>query len=287
MATAAGCLVCSTVTVVNPGGNGGHLGTADRPWSAAPWPRSSRIFARGGDGPAKTGGTRRARRAIIAGVHAILYGLSAGYAVAVPLGAVGLLLLREGALAGWRRACAGAAGVATVDLGYALVAVFAGTAVAAVLDRYAHLTRVGGAVALAGVAVAGLVVLVRGARAAGPGGSGTTVNGSGGPVPGGPVPGGRCAAVFAAFVGLTAVNPLTIVLFVALATGLGQRLAGLGAKVQFAAGVFAASLSWQVLLACGGALLGSRLTGRRARTVTSAAGYLLVLVMAGILLAGG
>ena len=61
--------------------------------------------------------------------HAFVAGAVAGVGVALPLGAVGVLVVSEGLHRGWRPAAAAATGVALVDLGYAAVAVAAGTAV--------------------------------------------------------------------------------------------------------------------------------------------------------------
>ena len=75
----------------------------------------------------------------------------------MPLGAVGVLLLRTGMAHGWRPAGAGALGVATVDLGYAAVAVGAGAAVTAALDGHERPVRLVGALVLAAIAVRGLL----------------------------------------------------------------------------------------------------------------------------------
>lgn len=75
-------------------------------------------------------------------------GAGAGLGVAVPLGAVDVLLLHEGTARGWRPALAGATGVAVVDLVYAAVAVIAGGAVTAALSGHQGAVRVGGAVVL-------------------------------------------------------------------------------------------------------------------------------------------
>lgn len=62
---------------------------------------------------------------------------------------------------------------------------------------------------------------------------------------------------YTALAGLTALNPLTVVYFGALV--LNRQAAGAFTASQagiFVASVFAASASWQLLLAAGGALLG-------------------------------
>jgi arginine exporter protein ArgO len=201
-----------------------------------------------------------------------LAGVVAGAAVALPLGAIGVLLVREGIDSGWRTASGGALGVALVDGTYAAVAVLAGTTVASALDGREGLIRVGGAIVLAVIAVRGLVAVRRGPpplEPAGPGGA--EVGGAG------------AARVLARFVLLTALNPLTAVYFVALAAGFGDAVSGPARLAAFLAGVFAASLTWQLVLVSVGALAGARL-GERTRTVTTVVGHLVVLGYAGSLL---
>jgi arginine exporter protein ArgO len=48
----------------------------------------------------------------------------------------------------------------------------------------------------------------------------------------------------------------------------------------FVLGAFAASASWQLLLAGGGALLGRTLTGRQGRLVTALASSVVIMVLA-------
>jgi arginine exporter protein ArgO len=84
-------------------------------------------------------------------VEAFLAGLLAGLGVAVPLGAVGVLLVQEGVTRGWRPAAAGATGVALVDGAYALVAVVAGTAISSALAGRERAIQVVGAVVLLAV----------------------------------------------------------------------------------------------------------------------------------------
>jgi threonine/homoserine/homoserine lactone efflux protein len=198
-------------------------------------------------------------------VSAATAGVAAGLAVAVPLGAVSVLLVSEGMARGWRSAAAAASGIATVDVLYAAAAGVAGAAVSAALAGRETAVRMAAAAVLAAVAVRGL----RGARET----SSTLAV-----VPGGE-PGGQVwARSYWRFVALTAVNPLTAVYFVALAAGLGDRLAG-PALAAFVAGVGAGSLAWQLLLAGLGAGAGTAV-GPRGRRWTSVAGNVTVLCLA-------
>ncbi|EYR62000.1 hypothetical protein N866_12860, partial [Actinotalea ferrariae CF5-4] len=83
------------------------------------------------------------------------------------------------------------------------------------------------------------------------------------------------ARSFVRFVGLTAVNPLTVVYFVAVAAGLADRLVTPTATVAFVLGIGVASAAWQLALAGAGAVLGARVSPR-VRTALSLAGYAVV-----------
>src|SRR5690242_8276025 len=190
---------------------------------------------------------------------AAVAGVLAGLGVALPLGAIGVLLVQESVVAGWRRAAAGALGVGTVDLLYGVVAVLAGASVSPALEAHRSAVRLVGAAVLTGVAVRGLLHLRRAVRSPEPA-----------PVTSSPL------RVFGRFVMLTAVNPLTAVYFVALAAGSSSLVHGSGRASAFLAGVFAGSLAWQLVLVTTAALAGSRL-GARARLATGVLGHLIVL----------
>lgn len=185
----------------------------------------------------------------------LLTGLLAGLAIAMPLGAIGVLLLNEGLRGGWRPAAAGALGVATVDLVYAALAMVAGTAVAGVLTGHEDLMRLAGAVVIAIVVVHGVLGIRRGATA-----------------DLGPAPTGSGPRIFGRFVAMTAVNPITVIYFTVLAAGLGDRLPDAAARVWFVVGVAVGSVAWQLALAAGGAALGLRV-GARTKTVLSSIGF--------------
>lgn len=194
-------------------------------------------------------------------------GVVAGLGVAVPLGAVGVLLVHEGMSRGRRTALLAATGVAVVDLAYAAAALVVGSAVAAVLQQWQGVVRMVGAAVLAAVALHGLL----GVRSR-----------SGAPEPARRRPPG---GAFWRFVALTALNPLTVVYFTVVAAGLGERLRGSAGGVPFLPalafllGVFAASWAWQAGLGLAGAAAGRRLPGRF-REVTHVLGSTVVLALA-------
>ncbi len=212
---------------------------------------------------------------------ALAAGAAAGLGVALPLGAIGVLLLHEGLTRGWRTAAAGATGVALVDLGYVSAALAAGAALNRALGGHARAIQLAGAGVLLAVAARGLAGLFRSRPA-----TAADVGSPGDPRLDAPGPGPSAPRVLARFLALTAINPLTAVYFVVLTTGLGATVHGRAAATAFAAGVFLASWAWQLLLAGAGALAGARLPGW-ARPVTGAAGYLVVIGYAVRLAAGG
>ena len=191
-------------------------------------------------------------------------GVLAGLAVAMPVGPVGVLLLRSGLVHGVRVAVGAALGIATVDLAYALVAVAVGGPVARAVAAHATLLR---GVSAAVLVVVGLVGLVATTRPSPPDATTGSVS---------------VRRAYLRFVGLTAVNPLTALTFTAVAVGLASRLGGAGSATAFVAGVALASLGWQVLLAVSSGLLGLRLPPA-ARTGMSVAGSV-VVVLAGVAL---
>lgn len=73
---------------------------------------------------------------------------------------------------------------------------------------------------------------------------------------------------WAAYVAITAVNPATVVYFAAIVLANHDLVGGPAEGTAFVLAAFAASASWQSLVACTGALLGTVLTGPRGRVVT-------------------
>ena len=192
---------------------------------------------------------------------AALAGVIAGAAVALPLGAIGVLLVQEAITAGWRTAAAGAFGVGLVDLLYASVAVLAGASVSRALAGYEGTIHLVGAVLLTAVAIKGLIGVWR------------AVHEADRPPAVRSLPPLR---VTARFVALTAANPLTAIYFVALAAGSPAVVGDSQRAAAFLVGVFVASLTWQLLLVTMGSLAGGRI-GARARMATGLIGYLVVL----------
>ena len=146
--------------------------------------------------------------------------------------------------------------MATADGVYAAVAALGGAGLAGIIAPVAGPLRVVAAAVLFGLAGHGLwrtgPRTARGGRRRPPGRGMSTP--------------GRA---YAALLGLTLLNPMTVLYFSALV--LGRRdTAGSGpaAVALFVAGVFLASASWQLVVAGGGTMVGRALTGPSGRLIT-------------------
>jgi arginine exporter protein ArgO len=198
---------------------------------------------------------------------AVLAGLLAGYAIAVPVGALGAYLVTLSARSGLRVGLSAALGVAGVDGAYALVAGLGGAAVAAWVQPVVGGLRRLSVLVLLVLAARTAVTATRAYRAR--------------EQPTGPHPPDvPPARAFAHLAAATALNPATVVYFAALVGSDAGRTAPLRERFLFAAAAFAASASWQLLLAGGGVLLGRALTGARARLATALASSAVVVVLA-------
>jgi threonine/homoserine/homoserine lactone efflux protein len=193
---------------------------------------------------------------------ALFAGLVAGLAIAMQVGAVSLLLVEAAVVAGPRAGVAAGMGVATADFGFAALAAVAGGTAGAALAGHEVEIRLVAALALATIALHGLVVLAR-EHASGPAA--------------GPAVGGAARAHYARFLAITAANPLTIASFAAVAAAL--TLDGPGAAAAFAAGVGAASAGWHLVLTLAAGHAGRWITPRIRRGL-AIGGRLLVLAIA-------
>ncbi|WP_300643959.1 LysE family transporter [Nocardioides sp.] len=194
----------------------------------------------------------------------VLSGLVTGWAIAVPVGAVAALLVTLTARTSWRVGASAALGVATVDGVYAAVAVVSGAALAQLLAPVATGLRIASGLVL--LALAALTAIHAWSRRSAPTQEGQAV---------GPLP------AYAMFVGVTAVNPATVVYFAAVVLGNRDLVDGALEGSVFVLAAFAASASWQLFLVAAGSGLGRAVTGPRGRLVT---GLLAAGVIAGLAL---
>ncbi|TFC00811.1 hypothetical protein E3O42_11950 [Cryobacterium adonitolivorans] len=188
-------------------------------------------------------------------------GLLAGWGVAVPLGAIGVLLMREAMAGGFGVGAVATLAVALVDGLYCVAALAIGAVAAPVIASWEGVPALG----------AGLILLVLG-------GLGLRRRAAAGVPPDRPPRPSSPGRVFATFAGLTAINPATLLYFGALTAALPPSLGLDRAPAVFVVGTLAASLAWQLVLVAVGAFAGGRI-GVRGHAILSACGYGLVMVL--------
>jgi arginine exporter protein ArgO len=202
-------------------------------------------------------------------MDAFMTGVAAGYGIAIPVGAIAILIMDVAIRRGFWPAFSAGVGAATADFLYSALAVLGGTALASAIESIGAPLRIASGVVLTVIALVGLARTRRPAE----------------PTAAEPR-GGDLARTYARFVGLTIINPTTVVYFAAIVIGLGvaeDMTTGEGA--QFVMGAFLASLSWQTLIASVGAFAGHRLS-ERARRVVTIVGNLVILALAAVILLG-
>ncbi|MEU5672856.1 LysE family transporter [Micromonospora sp. NPDC047762] len=200
---------------------------------------------------------------------AFLAGLVAGYGVAIPVGAIAILILGLSARTSFRVGAAAALAVATADGLYAVVAVLGGAGLAGIIAPVAGPLRVVAAVVLLGLAGRGLWRTWAAHRSRRPP---TARDGGGMSTPG---------RAYAALLGLTLLNPMTVLYFTALVLGRRDTAdSGMVPVALFVAGVFLASASWQLVIAGGGTVVGRALTGPRGRLATGLVSSALIAALA-------
>ena len=195
---------------------------------------------------------------------AFLAGVVAGYGIAVPVGAIGVLIVGLSARTSLGVGVAAALGAATADGVYAVVAVLGGAALAGLIAPIATPLR--------WIAAGVLLVLAAKTAYGALRPSGTTER------PPRPV---TAPAAYAGILGLTLLNPATVIYFAALILGRGGTGdGGAGGGVWFVVGAFLASASWQLVLAGGGSLVGQVLTGERGRQITALVSSVVIAALA-------
>jgi threonine/homoserine/homoserine lactone efflux protein len=198
-------------------------------------------------------------------IQAFLLGVAAAYAIAIPVGPIAVLILRTGVRRGLRAAAAAGAGAATADHVFATVAMLFGAAASAFLAPILAVARIVAAAALAVIAVRGVMAAPQPIEreSAGP----DTRN------------------TYLLFLGLTMVNPPTVIYFVSLAIALPEVSVDLASRTAFVVGAFLASLSWQEVLAIAGAMLHGRLSPQLQR-ITAIVSSVIILALAARILLG-
>ncbi|NBP82697.1 hypothetical protein EBU60_02385 [bacterium] len=137
---------------------------------------------------------------------ALLAGMFAGFAVAVPVGVIAVLIIEAGMLGGLRRGFAAGAGAATVDLLFCSLALVVGGLLNQLLAVALVPLQVLSGGILISIGVRGLLSL-RASSISGDAAADPRVRGS-------------ARQLYLRFIALTAMNPATILYFLALAIGL-------------------------------------------------------------------
>ncbi|MFE4211655.1 LysE family transporter [Streptomyces sp. NPDC056844] len=198
----------------------------------------------------------------------VVAGLLAGYGLAIPVGAVAVLMVNMTAATSLRTGAAAALGAATADAGYAVAAVLGGSALVVVVRPVLGPLRWAAFAILAFMAARILAgALGRGREAS------ATVS------PGAPAR-RRITPLraYLTYLSLTALNPWPALYLVTLVLGQqAQQPLSTAESLVYLSAITFASASWQLLLAGGGRLLGGALTSRRGRTVTAAVSSCLIL----------
>lgn len=187
--------------------------------------------------------------------------------MAVPFGAIAVLIvetaIRRGRVYGW----AAGAGAATADLTYATLAALFGAALAALIGPVQVPLRVLSVAVLVVIAARGMLDARARAMA----------------TPGDPhlerLDETSPRRTYLQFVALTIVNPATVIYFAALILGLPSVGSGSAEKLAFVLGAALASLAWQLLISTAGSLLHHRVSVR-ATAALSMVGYGIVLLIA-------
>jgi arginine exporter protein ArgO len=215
-------------------------------------------------------------------IGALVAGAVAGYGVALPVGAVATYLVGLGARERFSVSAAGALGVATTDGAFAVVAAMGGVGLGRLLRPVARPLTYLAALVLVVLAARTVLIAVHRRRMAAVAGSA----GSAGHAPLRPV------RAYLGLLTLTAVNPTTLIYFIAIvlgdqASGGGHSDGGsrtLSAAALFAIGAFGASASWQLFLAGSGAVLGRAIRGPRGQLAIATTSGLIMFGLAGSLL---
>lgn len=187
-----------------------------------------------------------------------LRGALIGFAIAAPVGPIGVLCIRRTLADGRLAGLVSGLGAATADLFFGSIAVLGLTALADLLAGISFWTRL----------VGGLFLCYLGWRTLRelPAERPAEVSGRG------------LLGAYTSTLLLTLTNPATILSFAAVFAGLGAASAaqGYGEGLLMVAGVFAGSASWWLLLSGGVSLFRTRLTPRALRWVNIVAGAIIL-----------
>ncbi|MCG8563854.1 MAG: LysE family translocator [Desulfobacterales bacterium] len=190
----------------------------------------------------------------------LIKGIAMGATIAAPLGPIGLLCIRRtldlGPLAGLLTGL----GAATADAIYGTIAAFGLTAVSDLLTRHLDSFQIIGGLFLCYLGLKGLRPMAE----------------QGGAPPPSTDRAGMGAYVSALFLTLT--NPMTILVFAAVFSGLGLANApgNNRAALALVAGIWIGSCLWWFLLSMGAHGMGQRISHRHHRIIQTSAGLIIL-----------
>ena len=193
-------------------------------------------------------------------LEAFIIGVVAGYAIAIPVGPIAVLILRIGMRDGLRAAMAAGAGTATADLIYATIAMLAGPALVTLIAPVLLPARLLAAALL-------LFLALRQLRTVDFTNDVTATSTA------------TTRRVYVTVLALTLLNPATVIYFATLAVGLPHIASDLAARALFVVAAALASLSWQWLLAASGSALHGRVPPRLGR-ITGIASSAIIAALA-------
>ncbi len=199
---------------------------------------------------------------------ALVAGLLAGYGIAMPVGAIATYLVALTARTSLKLGAFAALGVATADGLYALIATAGGSALAPLIEPITTPLKWISVLVLLALATRGATTAITQHRRLQTSAASATT------------PPSPTRAYFA-LLGMTLLNPTTIIYFTALVLGSQDATTPTHLKQSiFVIAAFIASASWQLALATSGALLGRLLTTPTARLLTALLSSLLITVLA-------
>ncbi len=197
----------------------------------------------------------------------VLRGAAIGFAIAAPVGPIGLLCIRRTLADGPAAGVATGLGAATADAVYGLVVALGFGIITTVMIDHADALRVVGGALLVWMGVSALRHAWRG-----------------GPACAAAADAGSLAGAFAGTFALTLANPMTILAFAGILAALGPQ--GAGGGFALVLGVFLGSTAWWLLLVGFTSLARRALSPAATRGIEAASG-LALLGFGLVALAGG
>jgi len=193
-----------------------------------------------------------------------------GFAIAAPVGPVGLLCIRRTFAHGARTGLASGLGAATADAMYGLVAALGISAVAALLLEHAATLRIVGGLLMA---VLGIAALRRARDPAQPVADQAASMA-------GPATSRGLLGAFGTTFALTASSPMTILSFAGLLAALAPPDGSMRGGLILVAGVFAGSIAWWAMLVGGVAASRRAVSARTLRSIEAVSGIALLVFAA-------